>query len=203
MTIHEEPQGSPEWFAARSGKFTGSNFDKLFMGKSTKGYNDLLNTVAFERLSGVVPESFETDWMARGKELEAEARKQYELETFRRVRTVGFVSEDEWVGASPDGLIDEDGILEVKCPKHTTFMTYLLDPKKAYDEYMYQVQGEMMVTGRHWADLTIYYPGLAPLIIRCGRDAEIINRIRGELATAIEIVQSRIKCIETKWRGKT
>ena len=84
MTMHEGiVQRSPEWFALRAAKITASNFDKLFMGKSTKGYQDLINTVAYEKITGDVPESYENDWMRRGNDLEPEARSRYLLASIR------------------------------------------------------------------------------------------------------------------------
>jgi hypothetical protein len=195
VIIHEIKQGGDDWKALRCGKFTASNFDKLFMGKSTKGYQDAINTVVYERLTGDVPESFESNDMKRGTELEPEARLRYELETFNKVETVGFVEMDEWVGCSPDGLIGEDGSLEIKCPKYNTFIHYAMDHRKAYEEYEAQVQGQLFVTGRKWVDLFIYHPKLEPLIDRVDRDEKFINGIRVELEIAIMKAKERIKHI--------
>lgn len=198
MIVHEVKQGTAEWLALRAGKFTASNFATLFMGKSTKGYNDLINTVVYERLTGNVPESYENEWMKRGKELEPAARLKYELETFDKVTEVGFVEQDEWVGCSPDGLVGEDGMIQIKCPKYNTFINYCLNNNLPVNEYSYQVQGEMMVTGRRWSDLFIYNETMKPLVLRIQRDEEIIARIKAELKTAINLAQERIKTIKEK-----
>lgn len=197
MIIHAVKQDSPEWFALRCGKFTASNFDKLFMAKSTKGYQDLVNSVVFERLTSEVPESYESDWMRRGKELEPEARLRYELDTFQKVQEVGFVELNEWVGGSPDGFLDEDGLLEIKCPKFNTFIFYALS-HEAVKEYQYQVQGELLVTGRKWSELFVYHPKLEPLRFRIERNEEIVGAITKELATAIKTAQERIEQIKEK-----
>lgn len=192
MKVHDVKQGSPEWFSCRSGHITASNFDKLFMGKSTLGYSNLINTVVYERLTGDVPESYESEWMKRGNEIEPQARLAYELETFRKVEIVGFVEMDEYTGCSPDGYVDNDGMVQIKAPKHTTFITYALDPKKVVAEYEIQVQGEMMVTGRLWSDLVVFHPKMQSLIIRVNRNEEIIASIQKELAIAISTAKERL-----------
>lgn len=195
MKIHNVIQGSVEWHEYRRGKFTASNFDKLFMKKTTQGYNDLINTIVYERISGEIPESYENEWMRRGKELESEARESYERDTFSKVKQIGFVEFDDWIGCSPDGLVGEEGLLEIKCPKYNTFINYILFGK-AKDEYIYQIQGELFVTNRKWSDLFIYHPKLNPLAIRIERDEKIIQEIQKELIVAIEIVKERIKYIK-------
>lgn len=198
MIIHNCEQRSPEWFNLRCGKFTASNFDKLFMGKSTKGYQDLINTIVYERLTADIPESYQSEWMQRGNELEPEAIRRYELETFNKVNKVGFVEYDEWIGCSPDGLIGEDGMIQAKCPKHNTAIYYRLNPKKAVDDYLYQVQGEIGFSGRKWNDLIIYHPKLPAQIIRVEKDETIIQSIHKEILIAVELVKERIKTIKEK-----
>jgi YqaJ-like viral recombinase domain len=197
MKIYSEmTQGTPEWRLLRSGKFTASNFDKLFMAKSMAGYQNLVNTVVFERLTGEVSASYQNDAMRRGNELESEALERYELETFSKTTRVGFVERDEWVGCSPDSFIGEKGLVQVKCPLHTTFIYYLLKPDKAKDEYLYQCQGELSVTEREWNDLFLYHPKFEPITIRIERDEKIIKEIEEKLSEAIETTQQRINQIK-------
>lgn len=198
MTIHNVIQGTLEWRQCRSGKFTASNFDKLFMGKSTAGYQNLVNTVVFERITGSVAPSYSNDIMKRGNELEAEALQRYELETFSKTSKVGFVEHNEWIGASPDALVGENGLVQVKCPLHNTFIFYLLYPNKAKDEYLYQCQGEMFIAERAFNDLFIYHPMLDPITIRIDRDEKIIADIQKELTIATELAIQRIKTIQEK-----
>lgn len=196
MIIHEVEQRTDEWRKLRAGKFTASNFDKLFMGKSTKGYQDLINTVVYERLTEDIPETYTSEWMQRGNDLEAEALERYELETFSKISRVGFIELDEWIGCSPDAFVGEEGLTQAKCPKYNTHIFYLLNPQKAIEEYKYQLQGEIFVTERKWDDLICYHPKLSPLIQRVERDEQIITNIKKELTIAVELVKERIKHIK-------
>ena len=166
-------QRSEDWFALRLGKFTCSMFAKLFMGKSTDGYNDALMKVAFARITGKSPDEdeYSNKWMDRGTELEPIAIKAYETMTFNKVKPSGFFVYSDWVGGSPDGVVGKGG-LEVKCPKFNTHMNYLIDgtlPKT----YKWQVHGQMLVANMEWVDFFSFHPDLEPLLIRVYRDAEI------------------------------
>jgi hypothetical protein len=197
MKIHENiKQGTPEWKALRCGKFTASNFDKLFMGKSTLGYQTLINTIVYERLTLDIPDSYSNKDMERGIELEPIAREAYELETFNKVKQVGFIEADDWRGYSPDGLVGEDGLLEVKCPKFNTWINYKLFPEKLYEEYKYQVQGGLWIAERKWIDLTAYHPKLGLIIQRILPGKDLILGISKETLKAQALVEQRIKTIK-------
>lgn len=195
MIIHDIQQGTDEWLRLRMGKFTASNFAKLFMAKSTKGYNDTINSVVFERLTDEIPESFSNEWMERGKELEPHAIEAYQLQTFSLVKRIGFVEHSEWIGASPDGYVDRSGMIQVKCPRFATLIGYLLDGEVPKD-YAIQMQGEMFVAEKEWNDFYVYHPKLKPLLIRVNRDEKIIKDIQVKIAEAIETAQERISQIE-------
>ena len=197
MIYHDVIQGSDEWHVLRSTRFTASNFHKLFAKESTKTYQNLINEIVFARLTGEVSESYQSEWMKRGNDLEADAIEAYELETFNKVTPVGFVELDEWVGCSPDGLIGKDAMLQVKCPKATTLMDYY--GEEIPREYMWQIQGELYVTDRKWSDYYVYHPHLRPIKATVLYDNEMINELRLKLETAIMIVKSRIKRI-SKWQ---
>jgi predicted phage-related endonuclease len=194
MTIHDCIQGTPEWDNLRRGKFTASTFSDLFMAKTTKGYQEAINKVVFERIAGESPETYSNDFMKRGSELELSARKSYELDTFNKVKEVGFIEYTEWVGGSPDGLIGEDGILEIKVPKWNTLMNYILDDKIPKD-YLYQMQGNLFVSGRKWADFYVWHPKFQPLLKRVNRDEKMIEEIKLQLSIVINEAQTRIKKI--------
>jgi len=185
-------QGTEEWHKIRLGKFTASNFSTLFMKKTTKGYQNLINQIVYERLTNEIPESFSNGWMERGLELEPAAIENYELETFNKVHPVGFVELNPWIGASPDGLIGTDGQVQIKCPKYSTLIEYLLNDKIP-NEYYIQMQGELMVTERKWNDFYVYHPNLKPLLIRVHPDLEMFQAINKELIEAISEVQKRIE----------
>lgn len=195
MTFHNIEQNSPEWYALRTGKFTASTFKDLFMKDSTLGFQDAIYKVAFERLSGEQAESFSNEWMQRGSELEPYAREWYELETFNKVHNGGFFELNEWVGASPDGLIDNDGLIEIKCPKYNTMMRYLVK-KELPKDYEWQVHGQLWVTNRDWCDFVAYHPKLQPLVIRIERDINRDKQLGDQLGIAIEKVKEIIKLIK-------
>jgi putative phage-type endonuclease len=194
MIIHDVKQGSPEWDALRRGRFTASTFGDLFMKESTKGYQEAINKVVFERISGESPETYSNDFMKRGTELEPIARQSYELETFNRVSMVGFIEHDEWIGGSPDGLIEDSGTLEIKCPKWNTLIGYILDNEIPKD-YMYQMQGNLFVSERQWCDFYVWHPKFTPMLRRVNRDEKIISEIQEKLKIAIEEVKQRINKI--------
>lgn len=192
IIIHEVIQGTPEWHEVRKGHFTASRFGDLFMTKSTKTYNNLINDIVFERITGEIPESFSNGWTERGKELEPEARDSYEFLTFNKVHQVGFIELNEWIGCSPDGLIGDKGDISIKCPKYSTAIEYMLNDKIPKD-YDWQMQGELYITGREWCDYFVYHPKLNPLKIRVYRDEKKIDELKVELNTAIETAKLRIK----------
>jgi putative phage-type endonuclease len=181
MKHHKVEQNTDEWMQLRSGKFTASAFKDLFMKETTATYRNAIYKAVFEKVTGEAPESFSNEYMQRGHELEPFARKQYEVESFNTVEDAGFFELNEWVGASPDGLIGSDGIVEIKCPAYSTMIQYLID-QKLPNQYKWQVYGQLWVTGRKWCDFMAYHPKLKPVIIRIKRDEIII----GELITKVE-----------------
>ena len=193
MKFYDIAQNSDEWMDLRRGKFTCSIFGNLFMDKHTAGYRNAIYQVVFERLTGETPESFSGNWMERGHEFEAEARESYELLTFNKVSNGGFCELNEWVGCSPDGFIGKN-LIEIKCPKYSTLIDYLLD-KKLPKIYEKQVQGQLYVTGAKWCDFLCYHPKLKPLIIRVERDEEMIKEIEEKLNESIEKCKQLIKLL--------
>jgi len=179
----ENTQRTDEWYLARMGRFTASTVKNILMAPSTKGYQDEIKRVAFERLTNTSPDSFESEWMTRGKELEQEAINHYQATTFSIVEPCGFFPFGEWMGASPDGLVGDDGLVEVKCPKYNTMIDYLLDGKVPKDYYT-QMQMQMLCTDRKWCDFVAYHPGLRLLIIRVERDQEFIDNMTEQVNAA-------------------
>lgn len=172
MKIIECQQGSPEWFEARKGIPTASRFSKILTPKTLKlsaSADDLICELIGERMSLIPPEgadAFMNRAMRWGTECEAEARAWYAMEADMDVRQVGFVlTDDGRIGASPDGLVGDDGGLELKCPQASTQVAYLLAGELPA-EYKAQVHGALIVTNRKWWDFLSYHPGLPPLLIR-------------------------------------
>ena len=195
MIIHNVQQNTEAWKKLRMRKFTSSSFGDLFMKKTTAGYQNAINKVVFERLTGETPESFSNKWTDRGHELEPIAREAYELRTFNKVHEIGFVELDEWTGASPDGFVGDTGGVQIKCPIYTTIISYRLNGDIP-SEYMYQMQGELLVTGRQWIDFFCFHPKLKSIIKRVNRDEKMISEIQEKLNEAIEEATKRISIIQ-------
>jgi hypothetical protein len=183
MKIIDCIQGSDEWFKARCGIPTASEFSSIIttQGKTSKSREKYMYQIAGERLLGKSVEGYTNGNMQRGQELEAEAREAYEIITSQEVRQVGFcLSDNGLYGVSPDGLIGDEGGLEIKCPTLPVHILYLLENKLPTD-YIQQVQGQLLVTGRKWVDFFSYFPGIKPLIVRVYPDKEFIKMLRVEL----------------------
>lgn len=188
MIYYDIEQNSQEWFDLRKAKFTASTFKNLFMATTTQGYQDTIYQVAYERLTNESPEGFSNDWMKRGVELEPEAREWYELDSYNKVHNGGFFEYNDWIGASPDGLVGEDGLIEIKCPKYSTMMDYLIK-KELPKTYYYQVHGQLLITNRKWCDFIAYHPSLPKFVLRVERDKSVDKEILEKLFKAIKEVE--------------
>ena len=177
-------QGSEEWFKARAGVPSSSNFDKVVTGSGlpSKQQEKYIYQLVGESLLGTKEEGYQNVAMQRGTEMEGEARDLYSMISGETVIEVGFCIADNLFkyGASPDGLVGDDGLLEIKCPNLATHVGYLLDNKMP-STYFQQVQGQMLVTARKWVDFMSYYPGIKPFIIRVYRDDTFLHNLRAEL----------------------
>ncbi len=196
MKIIDCIQGTPEWFAARCGIPSASNFDMLITtkGEPSKQRQKYLYRLAGETITGIAEESYTNAAMERGKVMEAEARQLYQLVAGEEVKEVGFCLAEGY-GASPDGLVGKEGLLEIKCPTMAVHVGYLIDNILPMD-YFQQAQGQLLVTDRKWVDFMSYYPGLKPLIIRVVRDEKFIKALRVELelfCDELKTVVSKIK----------
>ena len=198
MIILDVEQGSLAWLQARAGLPCSSNFDRIITtkGEPSAQRQKYLYTLTGERLTGMPMETYTNGNIERGKELEAEARAAYEFITDNEVKQVGFcLNEGRSYGNSPDGLIGEDGGLEIKCPTLSVAVEYL-DKGKLPTAYWQQLQGALLVTGREWWDFCSYFPGLPPLIVRVERNEEFIEKLHDELVVfCIELdeLTARIK----------
>lgn len=157
MKIHECQQGSPEWYAARSGKATASCFGKAIAGGQGKTRTAYMIQLIAERMTGEPQEGYSNAVMQRGSEIEPQAREYYELLNDCPIRQVGFLERDEHVGASPDGLVGLDGMVEIKCPNSTTHIETIL-AGKVPTKYKPQIQGQLWVSGYDWVDFVSYDP---------------------------------------------
>ena len=135
--------------------------------------------------------------MERGKAMEDEARKFYELVKGSKVKQVGLcLTEGKFIyGASPDGIIGKEGLLEIKSPLMSTHVSYLLKGVLPMD-YFQQLQGQLLVTDRKWVDFISYYPGLKPLVIRVKPHKQFLAILKVELehfCTELDKIVKKIK----------
>jgi len=164
-------QGSPEWFKARRGLPTASRFDMIITPKTCKisaSQDRLINQLIAETFANEWPDTdgYVSPAMEHGKQTESTARALYEFENNLDVQQVGLcVSDCGRFGGSPDGLIGDDGGIEIKCPDATTHVGYLRDGVLPSD-YRCQVHGYLVITGRKWWDFISYCEGLPAFVVR-------------------------------------
>jgi len=203
FNFHDVIQGTDDWHALRCGKATGSNFG-LFMSNEGRSFGDPAKRyalqVALEIANGKKAEfSFSSEHMERGREQEPIARMLYEDEYFVDVLNGGFFDWETY-GDSPDGLVGNDGIVEIKsviAPTHyATLRRGSFDPS-----YRWQLVGHLDCTDRHWVDFVSYcsdFPEEKQLIVhRLHRaDCELeIARLRQRRAEFIGLIQETLKTI--------
>ncbi len=189
MNIIEVSQGSPEWLKCRLGKLTAS--DSQAIATAGKGLETLCIEKVAQRLTGKAEEGFKSPAMQNGNDLEAEARNAYELETGNIVKQVGFCELDEDVGASPDGLIGNDGLVEIKCKTDTVFVKELLSDE-IDTAHVWQMQFQLWVTDRKWCDYAVYNPNFPKSLIikRVERDEVAIAKIKAGVETGKALIKS-------------
>lgn len=180
MIVHNDiVQGSTQWLALRSGIPTASNFDRILTpkGKPSTSAETYLHELLAERILGRPILKAVTTWMSRGSQTEAEAVAYYESLRDLDTTKIGFVTNDTGtIGASPDRLVGEDGILEIKVPKESTHTRYLLSGAVG-DEYWPQIQGQLWITERAWVDIMSYCPEMPEAVVRVARDGAYIDRL--------------------------
>lgn len=187
-------QGTPEWFAARLGIATASRY-KDIMARTPAPRNNYMAELVAERLTGEREESYKSSDMQWGNDYEAVARLTYKLNNpDKKVRDCGIFLHDKIeCGASPDGLVDDDGTIEIKCPKTATHIQTLKSGKLP-TQYFWQVQGQLWVTERKWCDFISYDPRLPEnasyICIRVERDEEAIARLAESVEGFMEQVAS-------------
>jgi putative phage-type endonuclease len=200
-------QGTPEWFAQRLGKVTASRIADIMAktktGVSASRGNYLAQLVA-ERLTGQSADTFKSGAMQHGTETEPQARMVYEAETGQIVTEVAMINHPtiEMSGASPDGLVGTDGLVEIKCPNTSTHIASLM-ADKAPSGYIPQMQWQMACTGRAWCDFVSFDPRMPEdmqlLIKRVPRDEALIAEYEAEVIKFLAEVQETVdKLIELR-----
>lgn len=193
-------QGTPEWFAARAGKVTASRVADV-IAKTKSGYStsraNYLAELLCERLTGVCEPGFTSAPMQWGKDQEPFARQAYEFRKGVEVYEVGFIDHPEVAmsGASPDGYVGDDGLIEIKCPNTATHLDTLLNGGVA-GKYVTQIQWQLACTGRAWCDFVSFDPRLpAELqlhIERIPRDVSTILELEGEVTGFIRELDAKV-----------
>jgi len=168
MIIHDCIQGPDDWYKLRLGKVTASCFGKAIaagQGKTRKTY--MIQLIA-ERLTQEPQDGFSNAVMQRGSEIEPYAREYYKLLNDVSIQEVGFVERNGCIGASPDGLVGSEGLIEIKCPLPTTHILTLIDDKVP-TIHKPQIQGQLWVCEREWCDFVSYDPRVSQRPFFCER----------------------------------
>ena len=210
-------QGSMEWYQARLGLMTASEMKLVLTPKLKLANNDKTKAHIYElagkRVSGFVEPIFESFDMLRGCEDEIEARMLYS-QHYAPVEECGFITNDKWgftIGYSPDGLVGDDGLIEIKSRKQKYQMQTIVEcasAETAPEEYMLQIQTGLLVSGRKWLDFVSYCAGLPmsttriypnteyqEAIIMAARDFE--ERIGNAMTIYEAMMTSNARFIET------
>jgi len=205
-----DEQRTEEWFTARLGKVTASRVNDV-MAKTKTGYSasrdSYMTQLVLERITQTKAEGFTSQAMQWGIEQEPFARAAYEAAQGVMVEEVGFMPHPtiDMAGASPDGLVGDDGMVEIKCPESKGMLETLLT-QKVPAKYFAQMQFQMACTGRKWTDYVVFDPRMpakAQLFVkRVDRDDKYIAEIEAEIVKFLAEVASQVqqlnKYIESK-----
>ena len=202
-------QRSTEWFTARLGKVTASRvadvIAKTKTGYSTSRENYMAQLVC-ERMTGTQGESYNNAAMQWGTDQEPLARAAYEAAKDVLVDETGFVIHPTIsnAGASPDGLVGDDGLIEIKCPNTATHIDTLLSDKVP-SKYNTQMQWQMVCTGRKWCDFVSFDPrmpeGLQLFIQRVDFDVEYVKMLEAEITGFLGELETKIEKLKEKTHG--
>lgn len=197
-------QGSSEWVAARLGKLTASRLSDA-IAKTKTGYGasraNLKAALIAERLTGVPQDTYINGAMQWGTETEPQARAAYSFFRDCEVEQVGFIEHPTiaMAGASPDGCVGDDGLIEIKAPNTSTHIETLLSGAIP-DKYVVQMQFQMACTGRQWCDFASFDPRLPErlrlFVRRIERDPARIDQLEYEARAFLDEVDKTIAALE-------
>lgn len=198
-------QRSPEWFAQRNGKVTASRVSDV-IAKTKTGYSasreNYMAQLVVERITGQVAESYTNASMQWGTDQEPFARAAYEAAQGVMVEEVGFIPHPtiSMSGASPDGLVGDDGCVEIKCPNTAQMIDALLTQSVPH-KYLVQIQWQLACTGRAWADYVVFDPRMpkkAQLFVkRVERDQKLIDELESEIKKFLAEVDEKVSKLQT------
>ena len=194
MKTHNFDQGTDEWFEIRKGKMTGSNARAI--GNVGKGLETYITNLMAEYYSTGERDNYTNLDMQRGNELEDQAREIYSLENDIEVEQVGFIEYSKFVGCSPDGLT-KDGGIEVKCPNDSKYFQLLIGEQEIDSGYIWQIQMNMLISGKKWFDFVAYNPHFeqSTIVKRIKPDKKKVDK----LLEGFKIGEKRIKDIMDKY----
>ncbi len=200
-------QRTDDWFAARIGKATASKIADV-MARTKSGYSTSRANYAAqlitERLTGQRTETYSNAAMQHGTDTEPQARAAYAWETGNAVAECGFIDHPRirMSGASPDGLVGSDGLLEIKCPNSATHIATLRG-EPIDGKYIKQMQWQLACTGRLWCDFASFDPRLPePMqlhVQRVARDGAMISEMETEVAAFLTEVDDAVRELESKY----
>ena len=207
MILLDVVQGSPEWRAARAGSLGASQIaDALARTKSGWGSSraNLLAQLVCERLTGNPTDGFTNAAMQWGTDWEPAAREAYGLLVGEFVEEIGLVKHETlaWTHASPDGLVGDDGLVEIKCPNSATHIATLRG-EAIPDKYIKQMQWQMNLTGRQWCDFASFDPRLPDAmqlhVQRVPRDDTLIGEIEAAVTEFLADVAATVADLEARY----
>ena len=208
LTVYETlEQGTEEWLEARRGLVTASTMNRLVTPTLKTADNDtsraLLNTLACERITGHVEPHFETFDMARGHNEEPFAREEYAAHQGVEVAQIGFMTREvngARLGYSPDGLVGDDGLIEIKCPQPKEHLRTILAGKPP-THYQAQLQVGLFVSGREWIDYVSYVQGMRLWVQRVTPDRAWFTAIEAATLAAETSIKNIINIYEQATHG--
>lgn len=204
-------QGTQEWFTARLGKVTASRVADI-IAKTKSGYStsraNYMAELVCERLTGRQGDFFQSAAMAWGTNTEPMARAAYEALEGMLVEETGFVSHAtmEMSGASPDGLLGDDGLIEIKCPQTSTHIETLMG-QSVPSKYVPQMQWQMACTGRIWCDFVSFDPRMPKhmqlFVKRLERDDDYIIELEREIEKFLSELEEKITTLNSTYATET
>lgn len=209
--ILDIPQGSPEWQQARCGSL-GASMISDALAKTKSGWGamraNLQTRLLIERITGVPQDSYQSQAMIDGIDREPDARAAYCFLAGAEVQTVGLIRHPEIDGshASPDGLIGDNGVLEIKCPQPSAHLAALLG-EPIPQKYLYQMLWQMRCADREWADYVSYSPQF-PVEMqlvwkRVPRDDKMIASIESEVRIFLSELDEKVSQLRSRYGGET
>lgn len=189
MIIHTFEQYSDEYWAVKKGKMSASEAQAI--ASNGKGLNTYIHELMADYYATTPEEKYTNQWMERGLELEDQALVMYGADNGVTPERVGFFELDEELGCSPDALIGEDGLVEIKCLKNSNHFKILLYGLDEVDsKFIWQSQMQLLITGRKWCDLIYYNPNFDRdlIVFRIEPDKEKQEKLKLGIESGRELI---------------